>query len=61
MRRRVGIAVLLAAALLVGSCSPYAGLDVGSPFNAGTVTINPNIGIGFPLENAAAAASGSGG
>ncbi len=41
--------VLLALALLIGSCSPYVGLNVGAPFNVGNVTINPNIGIGFPL------------
>lgn len=41
--------VLLALALLLGSCSPYVGLNVGLPFNVGNVTINPNIGVGFPL------------
>jgi hypothetical protein len=47
---RLGRALLLVAlALLVGSCSPYLGLNVGVPFNIGNVTINPDIGIGFPL------------
>jgi hypothetical protein len=47
--RRGRILVLFALALLIGSCSPYVGLNVGVPFNVGNVTINPNIGIGFPL------------
>ena len=47
---RIGRALLLVAlAMLVGSCSPYLGLNVGVPFNVGNVTINPNIGVGFPL------------
>jgi hypothetical protein len=47
---RLGRALLLLAlATLVGSCSPYLGLNVGVPFNVGNVTINPNIGVGFPL------------
>lgn len=49
---------LLLIGLLVGSCSPYAGLDVGRPFNVDTVTINPDVGIGFPLEGVAPAAPG---
>ena len=57
-RRRL---LLVVIALLVGSCSPYAGLDVGAPFSVDTVTISPNVSIGFPLEGAAAAAPGSGG
>lgn len=40
---------ILALAALLGSCSPYLGLNVGAPFNVGNVTINPNVGIGFPL------------
>lgn len=40
---------ILALAALVSSCSPYLGLNVGAPFNVGNVTINPNVGIGFPL------------
>jgi hypothetical protein len=40
---------IVALALLVGSCSPYIGLNVGVPFDIGNVTINPNVGIGFPL------------
>ena len=40
---------ILALAALVSSCSPYLGLNVGVPFNSGNVTINPNIGVGFPL------------
>lgn len=47
---RLGRALLLVAlAMLLGSCSPYLGLNVGVPFNLGNVTINPNIGVGFPL------------
>lgn len=47
---RLGRVLLLAVlALLAGSCSPYLGLDVGAPFNVDHVTINPNVGIGFPL------------
>jgi hypothetical protein len=41
--------LLLAVAALVGSCSPYLGLDVGIPFNIGGVVINPSIGVGIPL------------
>lgn len=43
------VLLIVALAMLVGSCSPYLGLNVGVPFNVGNVTINPNIGIGFPL------------
>lgn len=47
---RLGRALLVAVlVLLAGSCSPYLGLDVGAPFDVDHVTINPNIGIGFPL------------
>ena len=43
------VLLIIALAMLVGSCSPYLGLNVGVPFNIGNVTINPNIGVGFPL------------
>jgi hypothetical protein len=41
--------MIIALALLLGSCSPYLGLDVGVPFNVGKVTIDPGMGVGFPL------------
>ena len=47
--RRGRVLVLFVLALLIGSCSPYVGLNVGVPFNIGNVTINPNVGVGFPL------------
>jgi hypothetical protein len=43
------IILLLAIALLAGSCSPYAGLQVGTPFAVDHVTIPANAPIGFPL------------
>ncbi len=42
------VLVLAAAAVLV-SCSPYASLNVGVPINVGGAYISPSIGIGFPL------------
>lgn len=34
------------AVLMLASCSPYASLDVGVPFNVGPVYVNPSIGVG---------------
>ena len=30
----------------VTSCSPYASVDIGVPFNIGPIHVNPRIGIG---------------
>jgi hypothetical protein len=40
--------VLLLAAVLIGvtSCSPYASVDIGTPFKVGPVYVNPKIGVG---------------
>ena len=40
---------LVACLVVVGvlaSCSPYASVSVGVPFNAGPFYVNPSIGIG---------------
>ncbi len=36
-------------AMLLGSCSPYRSVVVGTPFHPDTVTISPDTPIGFPL------------
>jgi len=40
--------IIMAALLLVilATCSPYAGLDIGVPFKVGPAYITPSIGIG---------------
>ena len=41
---RVALTILLIG--LLSSCSPYVGVSVGIPFNAGGVYISPSIGVG---------------
>jgi hypothetical protein len=49
-KKKIGWSLfLVAAALLLSSCSPYASLNIDAPFRVGRVTINPGIGIGIPL------------
>ena len=47
--QNIRVGKLLAAGmclLLLSSCSPYAGIDVGVPFKVGPVYVNPSIGVG---------------
>lgn len=46
-RRWLGRLAWAALALaLLASCSPYASVSIGVPFNAGPFYVNPSIGIG---------------
>jgi hypothetical protein len=39
--------ILIASAVtFFTSCSPYAGVDIGVPFNVGPIRVNPSIGFG---------------
>jgi hypothetical protein len=38
--------LIASAATVLTSCSPYAGIDIGVPFNVGPVRVNPSIGVG---------------
>ena len=44
MALRVALTILLIG--LLSSCSPYVGVSVGIPFNAGGVYVSPSIGVG---------------
>lgn len=50
-RRRARLVLLLAALALAAltTCSPYAGVSVGTPFKVGPVYVNPSIGVGGRL------------
>ena len=38
--------VLLCAVVVATSCTPYASVSIGVPFNTGSFYVNPSIGIG---------------
>ena len=40
------VVLALFFATLAASCSPYASVSIGVPFNAGPFYVNPSIGIG---------------
>ncbi|MEL0629275.1 hypothetical protein [Psychromonas aquatilis] len=41
--------LVVAGVMVLASCSPYASLDIGVPFNIGPVYVNPSIGVGGRL------------